>query len=100
MIDLQDIEFIEGETTCTTEQYYLAIQRAINGGGWALQGSYGRAMMDAINGGYCLLGEKDARDYWGNHIPSRHQVKEGTKGSFEYVIEHQGQDWANSMVRA
>ena len=82
------------------EEYYLAMQRAINSGMWGLQGSYGRAMMGAINDGYCLLGENDARDYYSNHIPSRHQVKAGTKGSFEYVIERQGQEWANLMVRA
>ena len=100
MITLNDINIIEGETTATMQQYYEAIQRSINAGMWALQGSYGRTMMDAIAAGKCLLGEKDARDYYGNHIPSRHQVEAGTKGSFEYVIEHSGQEWANEMVRA
>ena len=100
MFDLHDIDLIEGETTCTMEEYYLAIQRAINSGLWGMQGSYGRAMMDAISAGKCLLGESAARDYYGNTIPSRHDVKEGTKGSFEFVIEQSGQEWANSMVRA
>jgi hypothetical protein len=101
MLAINDIDMIEGETTCTTEEYYLAIQRAINSGmAWSMQGSYGREMMAAIDSGYCLLGTNDARDYYGNHIPSRHQVQAGTKGSFEFVIDQQGQDWANSMVRA
>jgi hypothetical protein len=100
MMTLNDINTIECDEEATEEEYYLAMQRTINGGMWGLQGSYGRAMMDAISSGKCLLGENDARDYYGNHIPSRHQVQAGTKGSFEYVIEHSGQDWANEMVRA
>jgi hypothetical protein len=94
MIDLDDIEIIEGETTCTTKQYYQAIQKAINGGAWALQGSYGRTMMEAINGGYCMLGHNEARDYWGNRIPGRDQVQAGTKGSFDFVAQESGEDWA------
>ena len=97
MIDLHDIDMIEGETTCTTKQYYEAIQRSINAGMWGLQGSYGRVMMDAIKSGYCLLGQNDAHDYWGTHIPSRDQVQAGTKGSFDFVAEENGQDWAQHM---
>ena len=52
MIDLQDIEIIEGETTATTQQYYETIQKAINTGLWGMQGSYGRTMMEAINKGH------------------------------------------------
>jgi len=100
MLTLDDINTIECDEEASMEEYYLAIQRAINSGLWGMQGSYGRAMMDAISAGKCLLGESAARDYYGNTIPSRHDVKEGTKGSFEFVIEQSGQDWANSMVRA
>jgi hypothetical protein len=55
-------------------------------------------MMDAISSGKCLLGLKDARDYYGNHIPSRLQVKDGTKGSWEYVKQHSGTVWANNLA--
>ena len=55
MLTLNDIETIENGAD-TEEDYFLSIQSAINGGAWALQGSYGRAMMDAIKGGQCLLG--------------------------------------------
>lgn len=99
MIDLDTVLEIE-EGTETEEDYYLAIQRAINAGSWSLQGSFGRTMMGAIESGYCMLGERDARDYWGNHIPSRTQVKEGTKGSFDYVAERRGADWAEMMANA
>lgn len=97
MIDLHDIEIIEGETTATTQQYYETIQKAINTGLWGMQGSYGRTMMAAIKEGYCLLGHNEAHDYWGNHIPSRHQVKEGTKGSFLFVADECGEGWALHM---
>ena len=81
MITLDDINTIECDEEATMEEYYLAIQRVINSGMWGLQGSYGRTMMDAISAGLCLLGHNDARDYYGNHIPSRDQVQAGTKGS-------------------
>lgn len=97
MIDLQDIEIIEGETTCTSVQYYQAIQKVINSGLWGLQGSYGRTMMEAIKGGHCLLGHNEARDYYGNHIPSRDQVQAGTKGSYDFVVNENGEDWAQHM---
>jgi len=97
MITLDDINIIEGETTCTQWEYYGTIQRAINTGMWGLQGSYGRTMMDAITAGYCMLGHNDATDYYGNHIPSRHQVEAGTKGSYEYVAKEYNEGWAQYM---
>jgi hypothetical protein len=97
MITLDDINIIEGETTCTEWQYYETIQKAINTGMWGLQGSYGRTMMDAIAAGYCLLGRNEAHDYWGNHIPSRDQVQAGTKGSYEYVAKEYSEGWAQHM---
>ena len=100
MITLNDIDLIEGEITCTEREYYEAIQRAINTGMWGLQGSYGRTMMEAISAGYCLLGRNDARDYYGNHIPSRDQVQAGTKGSYDFVVAERGQDWADLMAEA
>lgn len=75
-----------------------ALQTLINSGTWALQGTYGRSMMAAIEDGACMLGHTDARDYWGNHIPSRSQVQEGTKGSFDYVAERYGLDYAEALA--
>ena len=98
MLTLNDINTIECDEEATAEEYYLSIQRAINSGSaWSFQGSYGRAMMEAISSGACMLGPRDARDYYGNHIPSRSQVKEGTKGSYEFVAAAMGEDWAEMM---
>jgi len=100
MLTLNDIELIEGDTTCTQLEYYQALQRAINAGYcWGLQGSYGRTMMDAIKSGHCLLGARDFNDYYGNHIPSRDQVVNGTVGSLQFVIDNMGADWADEMGR-
>jgi hypothetical protein len=92
--------FLECEEPQSELDYYLSVQRAINSGMWSLQGSYGRAMMDAISSGRCLLGPAAARDYWGNLIPSRDDVKEGTKGSISFVEAAMGGDWLFEMEGA
>jgi hypothetical protein len=94
---LEDIETIEN-AEAGTPAYYEALQRAINGGeAWKFQGSYGRAMMAAIEEGRCLLGPQPAQDAWGNRIPSRTEVEPGTKGSREFVAARQGESWAKKM---
>jgi len=98
MLTLNDINTIESDEDFSEEEYFLSIQRAINSGAWSLQGSYGRTMMDAINAGRCVLGKTRARDYWGNTIPSRDDVKQGTKGSYDFVAEAMGTEWADMMV--
>lgn len=101
MLTIADINAIEGITEADEMDAYLALQRAINSGSaWSLQGSYGRAMMNAIEEGYCMLGREPARDYWGNRIPSRFEVAAGTKGSHQYVADRFGDAWANRMVEA
>lgn len=99
MIDLDTVLEIE-EGSDSEENHFLAIQRAINAGTWSLQGSFGRTMMEAIESGNCMLGKSGARDYWGNYIPSRSQVKEGTKGSREFVELRRGGGWAEMMANA
>jgi hypothetical protein len=101
MLTLNDIDAIESAYDATSEEdYYFAIQRAINSGMWALQGSYGRTMMAAIESGHCMLGRDQARDYYGNTIPSRDDVQKGTKGSYQYVVKHAGLEWADLMLEA
>jgi hypothetical protein len=93
----EDIETIEN-AEAGTPAYYEALQRAINDGeAWKFQGSYGRAMMAAIEDGRCLLGPQPAQDAWGNRIPSRAEVEPGTKGSREFVAARHGEAWAARM---
>jgi len=62
------------------------VQKMINSGiCWHLEGSVGRYAMDMIRSGYCYLGLKGHRDYYGNYVPSRFEVQKGTKGSIEFV---------------
>ena len=62
------------------------VQKLIDSGlAWKLEGSVGRHCMDMITAGYCMLGKESHKDYWGNKVPSRYEVKAGTKGSAEYV---------------
>lgn len=93
------VAIIENPDLYNEIEYYTEIQKAINGGSaWSFQGSYGRTLMAALEAGYCLLGTKPCRDYWGNRIPSRYEVKAGTKGSYEYVAERFGEEWATLMA--
>ena len=66
-----------------------SLQALINSGAaWTFSGSTGRACMDAIRAGLCALGPKGHRDAYGNYVPSRFEVKPGTKGSKEFVEDH------------
>lgn len=96
---LNDVYVIEGETDATALEQFQSLQRAINSGSaWSMQGSYGRAMMGALDAGNCLLGRNAARDYYyGNRIPGRDEVEAGTKGSYDFVVAHRGAEWAGIM---
>ena len=65
-----------------------ALQALVNGGHWGMQGRIGRQMMDAIEAGLVALGPEPAFDYWGNRIPSRHEVRQSSVGSTDYVERH------------
>jgi hypothetical protein len=92
-----DYETLEGGDA-SEEEYFVAMQGAINAGAaWKFQGSVGRSMMDSIKSGCCMLGLKGAYDYYGNYIPSRFEVKGGTKGSYGFVEEANGAEWADMM---
>lgn len=98
---LDDVRNIEGENEDADDAAIcLSIQRAINAGMWGMQGSYGRTMMDCIETGRCMLGTKPAQDAYGNRIPARDEVQEGTKGSRSFVASRMGEEWARSMEHA
>ena len=76
-------KIIEYETEGLAEQDEIEFfQKIINDGSvWHLQGSYGRRASELLEARLCELGEKGYHDYWGNYVPSRFEVKSGTKGS-------------------
>lgn len=68
-------------------QYPHAMQALIDSGNaWKMEGSCGRAAMDALESGACFLPEQANLDYWGNRIPSRNDLKDGTKGTLGNAV--------------
>lgn len=68
---------------CETEEETVeCIQGLINSGlAWRLEGSVGRLAMSYLEAGLCELGETSHYDAYGNRVPSKYEVKPGTKGS-------------------
>lgn len=72
--------------SATHDEIVEAYQAIIDSGeAWRLEGHVGRTAMALIESGECILGEEGHRDYWGNYVPSRHEVVPGSKGSVEYA---------------
>ena len=62
------------------------LQDLVNSGmAWKLEGHVGRTAMAAIENRVIALGEEAHLDYYGNYVPSRHEVKDGTPGAKEYA---------------
>lgn len=96
--DYEAVMALEGEGDVDELEQAKAMQQLVNSGtGWLLQGSYGRAMNEALDNGFVMLGKQRSRDYWGNTIPSRDDVKPGTKGSRELVAQTHGEEWAQTL---
>lgn len=70
------------------DEFIKTYQYLINTGqAWRLEGHVGRTAMDLIEQGRCALGPEAYTNYYGGRVPSRHEVKAGTKGSPEYVTK-------------
>jgi hypothetical protein len=76
------------------EETIAAYQEMIDSGmAWRMEGSVGRNAMRLIELGFCVLGEHGHLDFYGNYVPSRFEVKPGTKGSLEYAANLQPLQW-------
>jgi hypothetical protein len=74
------------------QEGFAQLQDWIDSGvAWKMEGSVGRSAMDAITTGVCWLSEHPKLDYWGNRIPSRDEVKSGSKGSLQHSINFYSQ---------
>ena len=70
------------------EQGYDQMQSLIESGtAWKMEGAVGRTAMELLRSGACFLPKQSHRDYYGNRIPSRTEVKEGTTGSLQNAIK-------------
>ena len=64
------------------EQGQTELQEAINDGSiWLMEGSAGRHAMDCLKAGICILPTVAHFDYYGNKIPPRCELQDGTKGT-------------------
>lgn len=65
------------------------MQKMINDGSvWKMEGSIGRHAMSLLCSGECYLPETSHFDAYGNRIPSRNELEEGTRGTIENSINH------------
>lgn len=77
----------------TEKEFIAGYQHLIDTGlAWQLEGHVGRTASSLIEQGLCTLGKQGHRDYWGNYVPSKTEVKEGTKGSVNYAKERQSEN--------
>lgn len=96
MLKLSGAEMVENDS-----DYYACLQRQINSGViWRMEGAMGRGAMAAIEVGKVMLGEQRRKDYWGSLVPSRDDVKSGTKGSRAFVVAQEGEEWAKMLEKA
>jgi hypothetical protein len=81
-------------TRIQKEYGYFGLQAMINSGDvWKLEGAAGREAMSALQQGFCMLPKKSTRDYYGNYIPSRDELKKGTKGTYQNCLNF----WSSVM---
>ena len=52
----------------------------------------GRKAMELLESGACMLPKKSFTDYYGNRIPSRDDLKQGSKGTYLNAIRF----WTNN----
>jgi hypothetical protein len=69
------------------------------GTAWRLEGTVGREAMRLIEDGLLMLPKVAHRDYYGNTVPSRDWLQQGTKGTYQYVAARAGDGWARRLAR-
>jgi len=95
---------IERITELQADYGLTKAQQMLNSGQlWKFEGSIGRTTMDMLEAGILVLPEERTDDYYGNTIPARTELKEGTKGTlgnserFWKLVEN-GDDGAQEFV--
>jgi len=59
-----------------------------NGQAWQMEGSMGRQCMDALRSGMCMLPKKAFTDAYGNRVPSRDELEQGTMGTYVNTLNY------------
>ena len=66
---------------------YDQMQEMINTGtAWKMEGAFGRSAMSTLETGACMLPKEAYYDYYGNRVPSRDELKKGTKGTYQNCV--------------
>ena len=72
------------------KQIYAGFDKMQNiidtGAVWHMEGSMGREAMSLLEIGACFLPNKARRDAYGNRIPARSELTQGTKGTLLNAI--------------
>lgn len=68
----------------------------LSGAAWKMEGSVGREAMAGLKAGVYYLPEEPHHDYWNNRVPSRDELKPGTKGTLENASKY----WENHLTEA
>jgi hypothetical protein len=65
------------------KQYKVTgVQEGITSGQcWHMEGAQGRFASECLTNGVCVLPTVQIKDYYGNTVPSRNDLKPGTKGT-------------------
>lgn len=58
-----------------------------NGQCWHFEGSQGRLAMSCLKSGICILPEQHEYDAYGNYVPSRNDLQDGTQGTLGLAQE-------------
>lgn len=70
------------------EYGYTDLQELINTGlAWRMEGSVGRTAMSSLQSGACMLPKESFRDAYGNKVPSRDELKEGSTGTYQNTVK-------------
>ena len=71
--------------TALQKQYgFSDMQEQINSGMvWKSEGSVGREASGLLDSGACMLPKEFKVDYYGNRVPSRDVLQQGTKGTYQ-----------------
>ena len=59
-----------------------------SGMAWKLEGSVGRAAMDSLKDGACMLPLEGHYDYYGSYVPGRNEVKKGSTGTYQNSVRY------------
>lgn len=82
----QMVKFTDSERKITRlmDEETFSLQKMIHSGAaWKMEGSIGRAAMNALESGACFLPNISHFDYYRNRVPARKELKKGTKGTLE-----------------